>query len=577
MTVSSLLRAYRGRYLTIWSHSFFIALLALTPFIYLMQVHERVYASRSWDTLGFITAAVVFAMLVWTALKYYRERALQAIGHTIDERLRTEVFDAVHRSGEKDAFRAYVDIGTFRQGVTGSFVGNLLDASLAPIFIAVLYLLHPVFGWMAILYLLAIGLLSYVSRRIWKGIRADAKPLEDRAFGFGIATAAKSQTIRAMHLLPGVRRKWATLQDEATEIYMDGQRRAGLPDAALNLLEKAKIVIVIGVAAVLYLQDLVSASTGLAAFIIMMRGLGPVFSVARSWHVVQETRDAMGRIDALLERYAVTEKAPLPYFEGQLSCEGVGIVTPGGKSLLNGVQFSVPSGCILGVVGPSGAGKSTLLSLLSGGMAANRGTLKLGGFPIDQWPVEQLGPAIGYLPQGVDLLPGTIRDNVSRFAPATEETNAKVLEALRMAGALEFVQSRDVGLDFELAMDGAPLSGGQKQRIGLARAFYDMPKLVVLDEPSSALDAAGERTLAFSVAEIKRAGGTVVFSTHKAGLLDICDYILVIMDGYQHSFSTKEDMMNRFRLSGNQGLRIVAGSDTEDDVTEGDAAQEQAS
>lgn len=273
----------------------------------------------------------------------------------------------------------------------------------------------------------------------------------------------------------------------------------------------------------------------------------------------------MSRLNELLEKYAPETRTALPDLKGQITCEHIGFVTPGGKKILNGIHFTVPKGSILGVIGPSGAGKSTFLKLLTGGQKSSLGTVKLDGFPLLQWPPEQLGPSIGYLPQSVDLLPGTIWDNVSRFDLRNDETNAKVLEALRMAGALEMVQQKDVGLDFELAMDGAPLSGGQRQRLGLARAFYGFPKLVVMDEPNSALDADGERMLAFSITELKRAGGTVVFSTHKADLLDICDYILVIMDGYQHSFSTRSDILNRFRVGGNKTVRVTGDGDPADE------------
>lgn len=564
MTVSSVIRKYRRHYLLIWLHSIFIALLALVPFLYLLQVHERVYTSRSWETLWFITGAVVFCLIVWGILTFQRGEALSAIGHRMDDELRTEVFDAVHRSGEQDAFRAYGDIATFRRGATGTFVSSLFDASLTPVFIGVLFLLHHVFGWVALAYIVVVTLLSYRSRKIWQRTRKEAKPLEDRAFAFGLSTAAKGETIRAMYLLPGVRRLWAGLQNQASEVYIEGQRQAGSIDAALATLRHAQLVIVLGVGAVLYLQDEITTATAFAAFIIMMRGVSPILTIASNWPVLQETQDAMSRLNELLEKYAPETKTSLPDLQGQVTCEHVGSVTPGGKKILNGIHFTIPKSSILGVIGPSGAGKSTFLKLLAGGQKPSLGSVKIDRFPISQWPPEQLGPSIGYLPQSVDLLPGTIWDNVSRFDIRNEETNAKVLEALRMAGALEMVQQKDVGLDFELAMDGAPLSGGQRQRLGLARAFYGSPKLVIMDEPNSALDADGERVLAYSITELKRAGGTVVFSTHKADLLEICDYILVIMDGYQHSFSTRNDILNRFKVGGNKTVSITGDDDPSD-------------
>nr|WP_246567319.1 ATP-binding cassette domain-containing protein [Gemmobacter fulvus] len=222
-----------------------------------------------------------------------------------------------------------------------------------------------------------------------------------------------------------------------------------------------------------------------------------------------------------------------------------------GKPVLSGIRFDVPAGSVVGIVGPSGAGKSTLLRMLSGAGRPSSGSVKIDGFPLHQWPEAQRGPDIGYLPQSVDLLPGTIMQNVTRFGPVTDAQAIAASEALRLAGALDIVQARGRGLDFRLQEDGAPLSGGQRQRIGLARALYGQPKVLVLDEPNSALDAAGEKTLLESITAVSQRGTTVFFSTHKVNMLGICDYILVIMDGYMHSFSTREDMLRRLTVAGN--------------------------
>ena len=557
MTVSSVLRGYQRPYLSIWLHSIFITILALVPFIYLLQVHERVYSSRSWETLFFLTLIVALALLTWGVLTHFRNEALRAIGFQIDAALRTKVFDAVHRSGEQDAFRAYQDIANLRSGITGPLVAHVFDASLTPIFIVVLFLLHPVFGWVALGYVAVLASLSQGSRRIWRDMRQSTKDPEDRAFGFGLASAAKQEVVRAMRLLPGVRRHWSGLQAEATRTQMAGQSSAGLVDAIIATLERGQLVLVIGVSALLYLGNEITAATGFAAFMIMRRGVGPILAVAKNWPVLQETRDAMARIDALLDRHSPPPKAPLPALVGQITCAHAGHVTRQGQTILSGVHFALPAGVILGVIGPSGAGKSTLLRMLCGAIPTNAGALTIDDFPIEQWPEDQIGPALGYLPQSVDLLPGSIHDNVARFEGASEAVTEMVVDALGLAGALPIVQAQDRGLEFPLGPEGSPLSGGQRQRIGLARAFYGRPKLLLLDEPSASLDAASETALCDSLVALKEAGSTVIFTTHKAGMLEICDYVLVIMNGYMHSFSTRDDMRNRFRLSGNAMMSLA--------------------
>jgi PrtD family type I secretion system ABC transporter len=568
MKVSSVIQKARGSYVRIWIHSIFIALLALAPFIYMMQISERVYTSHSWETLGFVSVLIGVLMLAWGVLEHFRTNALHAIGHRIDHELREGVFEAVHRGERPEAFRAYGDIATLRQGLSGPLIEAVMDATLSPLFIAVLFILHPVFGLVGVGYIAALALLSARARAIWKEVRTEQRGPEDQAFGFGMATAARRETIRAMNILPGVRREWAELEDRASAIALAGQDRAGALDTAIAVLQHAQMVLLVGTGAVLYLMDQVSAAAGMAAFMVMMRGVGPVVSVARNWSTINELRSAAERLDVVLADAPPEATTPLPDMQGHVACDNLTLLGADGKPVLTGIRFEVPPGSVVGVVGPSGAGKSTLLRLLAGAGRPSSGSVKIDGFPMELWPAAQRGPQIGYLPQAVDLLPGTVWQNVARFAPYEPSLTMAVTDALRMAGALDIVQARGRGLDFRMLDGGAPLSGGQRQRIGLARAFFRQPKLVVLDEPNSALDAEGEKNLAYSLAELKRAGSTIFFSTHKAGLLGVCDYILVIMNGYMHSFSTRDDMLGRLNAAGN----TVLGPGGAADDAQGDPA-----
>jgi PrtD family type I secretion system ABC transporter len=551
MKVSEVFATVRATYTQIWMHSVFIALLSLVPFIYMMQVTERVYSSRSWETLWFITGLIVFLMVIWAMLGHFRSNALRALGYKIDESLRGRVYDAVHRNGTPDAFRAYGDIATLRHGLTGQAVESFFDATLSPIFVAVLFILHPVFGWFALVYIAVIAVLTWLAKSVALSAQQSARMDEDLAFAFGMATAGKSDVVRAMDLLPGIRREWQAMQARVTDTSLEGQRRAGRYEVVIDLLAQGQIVLVTFIAAVLYLSNAITAAVGFAAFLVMMRGVLPVISVARNWSLIGEVRDAATRLTRVLDEEAPIPATPLPPMQGYVECDNVGVAGRDGKPVLQGIRFALPAGTILGVIGPSGAGKSTLLRVLAGATRATSGSLRIDGFPIETWPPDQRGRDVGYLPQTMGLIPGTIWQNVARFAPFDPALNDEVVAALRTAGAMDIVQSRNRGLEFVLMDEGAPLSGGQRQRIALARAFFRTPRLLVLDEPNSALDAEGEKNLAYAVTEMKRAGSTVIFSTHKLGMLQVCDYILVLMDGYMHSFSTRDDVLQRLTAAGN--------------------------
>ncbi|PYF07459.1 ATP-binding cassette subfamily C exporter for protease/lipase/ATP-binding cassette subfamily C protein EexD [Rhodobacter viridis] len=556
MKVSSIFQSMKGKYLQIWFHSVFIALLALVPFIYMLQVSTRVYNSRSWETLFFLTALTLALLMIWTVLHHFRGRALFAIGLSIDADLRQGVFDAVHRGNTPEAFRAYADLGTVRQVLTGPLIELLMDAVLAPIFIAVLFVLHPAFGGLALLYIAALALLGTRARRIDHEMRKCARAHEDQAFAFGIATAARREAIRAQNILPGVRREWINLETKAAKVSLEGEQRTGVLESAIHVLQQSQMVLTMGLGAVLYLLDKVSPADGMAAFLVMTRGIGPALSLARNWSMINEFRVATTRISALLASVPPSADLALPPMVGRVSCENLGLAGSDGKPILSGIRFDVPAGSIVGVIGPSGAGKSSLLRVLSGAMRPDTGTVRIDGFPIEQWPEAQHGDATGYLPQEMDLLPGTIWQNVTRFAPFDPSRSAEVTEALRRAGALDIVQARGRGLGFQLQDGGVPLSGGQRQRIALARAFYGKPRVIILDEPNSALDAEAEARLIETMLDLGRSGSTIFFSTHKSNMLGCCDYILVIMDGYMHSFATRDEILWRLRAAGNPLLQM---------------------
>lgn len=553
-SVLDILRHYRSAYMRVFFHSVFIALLALSPFLYLMQVHERVYLSRSWETLGFITLIIAIMMAAWGILSWARQSALNAVGLEIDTRLRELVFIAIHSHPGANATQYLTDVGRFREGLTGTFIASAFDSILSPLFIAVLFLLHPAFGWTCLVFLAIVGGLSYLNSRIWRQVRDEEDRARARGFNFGLSTSRSADTIVSMNMLGGITRKWMALTRTAPGDAMPARENATRMDAVLSLLRRSELVIIIGVGAVLYLANEISAGIAFAAFIVMMRGVNPVLNVVQNWKVVGETIKAYDNLDTLIRTTQPPRRSHLPALNGRVTCAG--LTWYGGRKdpILRGISFDLAAGASLGIIGPNGAGKSSLLALLAGRHVPYAGEIRIDGYPRDQWPIDQIGAASGYLPQSVDLFPGTIWENVARFNTYDDDSNAKVLEAIELAAASDIIKALPDGLNTALGHDGTPLSGGQKQKIGLARALWGNPKLLILDEPNAALDAAGERQLLETLRLLRRRGTTLILTTHKPGLLDMCDQLLILKDGIVQALGARDDILDRIASAGRTNL-----------------------
>jgi ABC-type protease/lipase transport system fused ATPase/permease subunit len=275
------------------------------------------------------------------------------------------------------------------------------------------------------------------------------------------------------------------------------------------------------------------------------RALAPVEQVLNLWRQVVQVRGAWDRLDGLLGEVGTPEQTmALPAPAGQLTVNQASALAPGGgRPVLVGVSCAAMPGDVVGVIGPSGAGKSTLGRLLIGLEAPVAGQVRLDGAELARWPREALGPFVGYLPQTVDLMEGTVAENIARFGPVDAD---QVVAAARAAGVHDLVLSLPQGYDTRLGPDGAGLSGGQKQRVALARALYGEPRLLVLDEPNAHLDADGETALHAALVGLKARGATVFVITQRNGVLGLCDKLLVLQDGQALAFGAKQEVMARF-------------------------------
>ncbi|MEM7730939.1 MAG: type I secretion system permease/ATPase [Pseudomonadota bacterium] len=560
------LRKLAPVYAVLFGLSFFAAILRLVPPLYLMQVHERVFNSRNVDTLIFLTIIAVFLVLVSIALRSLRDKACQRMALRLDEKLRGPVFDAVHRTGRKggDAPRYLADLDSLRSAVGGPFIGAFFDTLLSPIFLFVLFLIHPVFGLMGIGIMIATGLLALINQRLARAGTERSQRAHANAWEFATATVRNSDAVRAMGMLPGLGDRWETLHRTAVAWQADAQRQSAPVMAVLRFIQSMKMIGVVGVGAFLYIDDQVTAGGTFAAMIIMLRGLGPIDSVVANWRSIVLGRLAAKRLDDLLQdARSRGERVQLPVPKGLLTAERLTILSPTDKKpVVREVSFGLGPGRVLAIIGSSGAGKSSLLRGLAGVWPAASGSVAVDGHNLSHWDPDQLGRFLGYMPQDIEMLPGTVAENIARFYPDRTRDERLILEAAQTAEVMDLIQSLPEGFNTRLGASGQGLSGGQRQRLGLARALFGKPPIVLLDEPNASLDAKGEEALFRTIERLKERQTTVVIVTHKLNMLPICDDVLVMHAGALHAYGQRDDIVRRLPQAQGRAvpLKVIEGS-----------------
>ncbi|MCK0505604.1 type I secretion system permease/ATPase [Aromatoleum anaerobium] len=520
--------------------SFFINLLMLTAPLYMLQVYDRVLASRSHETLLYITLFAIASLLTMGLLEMVRSRILVRLGAQIDGLLSVRTFRVVLVSGHNG--QAFRDLDALRGFLTGAGVLALLDAPWVPLYVGLVYLLHPLLGHVALagaMILLAIGL---ISERATRGLLAEAGAELAGSTQFAEHAARNSEVVRAMGMLPGLMARWHKPHAAGLALQAVASDRAGSITATAKSVRFCLQVAVLGAGAYLVIEQQITAGAMIAASIIMGRGLAPVESAIGSWRGFLAARSSYDRLQKTLGTLTEQDdRMPLPAPRGNLHVDNLFAGPPdGGRNVINGVSFQLERGQVLGITGPSGAGKSSLVRLLVGVWAPKSGTVRLDGVAISDWRREEVGPYLGYLPQDIELFPGTVADNIARFGKVDAE---QVVDAARRVGAHQMILELPAGYDTIIGPNGANLSGGQRQRIGLARALYGLPALIVLDEPTSNLDAEGEAIVRQALDELRSAGHTVIVIAHRPTLLGGTELLMVIQRGAIALFGPTSELM----------------------------------
>ncbi len=528
-----------------------INILMLTGSIFMIQIYDRVLASRSLPTLVALSVIAVTAYVLQGGLDAIRGRVLALIGERIDSVVGPDLYEAVvelplrsPRPGQ-ETLQPFRDLDAIRSFMSGPGPTAFFDMPWLPVYVALTYLFHPFLGYAALL--AAIVLLALTVLTDLCGSSPTVLALEGQSRRNLLADTAQrgAEVIRAMGMMPALAERWR----EAQVQHLTAQRRANFVVGGLSSLAKtARMVVqscVLGLGAYLAIKGEISGGTIIAASILSSRALAPVDQAIASWRGFVAARQGYGRLRQLFLGSGQADHAfELPPAAKALAVEALFVGAPGApKPIVRNVSFHLKAGQRLGIVGASASGKSTLARALVGVWTPLAGKVMLDGADIQHWPASRLGPQIGYLPQDVQLFDGSIAENIGRLQrPLDSEA---VLAAARAAGFHEQILALPYGYETRIGIGGLELSAGQKQRLGLARALFGAPFLVVLDEPNSNLDAEGERALNAAIATIGERGGIAIVIAHRPSVVAAVDLLAVMRHGEIAAFGLRQDILAR--------------------------------
>jgi ATP-binding cassette subfamily C protein len=528
----------------LWAAFFglFVNAFQLTVPLYMLQVYDRVINSHSIDTLVMLTVLALGCLLFLACIDIVRARVFIVIGEILAHRLSVPTLQAAMvqalRSSASQSSQPMRDLQELRQFVTGGPIALPIDALFAPLFLIVLFVLHPAYGAVALASAVLLIGLSVAMEIVVRRPAQDANEAALRAHAEVGAAIRHAEIIESMGMLGAVARRWHA--DQSRAVHKVGARTAGMRAvvATSRAVRMAVQICMLATGAVLVIDRAVSPGTIVAATIIMSRVLMPFEQLVDGWRHWAHVIEAWRRLKILLvESGAVRQARPMAVTEGRLAVDRLGFVPAGtDRAVIKGVSFTLEPGEVLGIIGPSGAGKSTLARLLVGVWPPTTGGVFVDGHNAYTWERESFGRSIGYMPQFAALLDGTVGENIARLG---EAGSAEVVAAARLVGAHEMIGRLPLGYETRVGEGGHALSGGQRQRIALARAFFGNPRLVVLDEPNSHLDAEGEAAMLAAVRAARDGGATVIIIAHKPSLVEAADNILVLRDGAVDSFGPR--------------------------------------
>jgi PrtD family type I secretion system ABC transporter len=531
---------------SIGAFSLFINLTMLNGPLFMLQVYDRVMASQSRETLLFLTLLSVAVLMFQSTVEVIRSNLLVRAGAQLDSELRNQTFglsfDGKLNDATMSSTQGLRDLDTLRGFLTGPGLIALFDAPWTPIFMFIVFMVHPALGALALVgavVILSLAVFGELSTR--ESLKEAATAHRDAEYFIG-TLQNNSESARSMGMAGNMRRRWTEHHEASLAWQAVASDRGTRMSTGAKFTRQILQTLSLALGAYLALDNQISAGAIVATSIIMGRALAPIEATIGQWKAFVQARQAFARLNAALKaEMEGVARTKLPAPAGAYRLENVTLALKGVQEpIVKGVSLELNAGEVLGVIGPTGSGKSTLARLLIGSLRPTAGSVRLDGVEIADWPREEIGPHIGYLAQDVELLDGTVAENISRHG---EHDSEAIVEAAKIANAHDFILALPNGYDTPIGERGKLLSGGQRQRVGLARAIFGNSKVVILDEPNANLDATGEANLRTAIEDMKRQGRTVIIVTHRPGVLPAVDKLAIMQAGELVSFGPRDQVL----------------------------------
>lgn len=549
------IRSLRVAFISVGLFSCILNLLALTGSIFMLQVYDRVLSSRSVPTLVALSILAIVMYAFMGMFEFLRMRVMSRAGFWLDGQLGLPTFRhwlARGLGGAQEGTRPLADIAVLRQFLTSPGLMGIYDVPWIPIYLGIVFLISYKLGLLTIAGAFVVFMLAIANERSTRTSLKQASAMEASETQFLEQTYRNSETILPMGMLRNVGAHWTRMHGEGAKLAQEASERGEYFSSASKTVRMVLQSAMLGLAAYLVLKQEISSGMIIASNIISGRALAPVDQVIGQWKIIARSRQAYARLKLQLANVGQAQPPlQLPAPKGELVVRNMTKFAPdptgqhkdGRRVLLNQIAFTLDAGDALGVIGPSASGKTTLARVLIGSWVPDSGSVRLDGASFDQWDLDVLGRHIGYLPQNVELLAGSVHQNIARFDPEAKDDD--VVEAAKMAGVHEMILRLPQGYASRIGYGATPLSGGQTQRIGLARALFRMPHLVVLDEPNSNLDAEGDAGVTAAIEKLRAAGSIVIVMAHRPSAIAAVSKLMMLQNGSVIEFGEKGDVLRK--------------------------------